>query len=354
MKGIIRAIATLTLVTALASLIWLPAAHAETVFDDQGDVLSCTGECSIYDQDLSAVTVDDSGGTITFTIDQYGAFTSGCRCFFPQVHIFTGSTTLTAPDFYIANYVGSPPNAYPMGVFDYAVSQANPCGSGPGHYGGAYGAGLTYAVTPTIVSPTEVVYSFPASAIGNPASFGWRVVEPAQSRCQTQGNPETAPLDSAPDVGMLTHGVTGGGGSGGGGSSGGSSGGTSGGAAGSGGALNPGNATLPSLKPSISHLKATKKGISLTVTCKAPCASVQGKGTFVAGRKSFHKSAAGHVANGTASLKLTISKKVKTAINKALRAGKKPAAKVTVTSKSNSGSVLGTATSTVHFRRSFH
>src|SRR4051812_43698217 len=175
-RSLLRTIGTMALVTALGSLIWLPAARAESVFDDQGDVLSCSGECSTYDQDLSAVTVDDSGGVITFTIDQYGAFTSACHCYFPQVHIFTGSSSLTAPDFYTAAYNGGP-YPYPIGLFSYATSQADPCSAGPGHYGGAYGAGLTYIITPTIVSPTRVVYGFPASAIGNPASFGWRVVE---------------------------------------------------------------------------------------------------------------------------------------------------------------------------------
>ena len=295
------------------------------------------------------MTVDDSGGVITFTIDQYGAFTSACHCYFPQVHIFTGSSSLTAPDFYTAAYNGGP-YPYPIGLFNYAVSQADPCSAGPGHYGGATGTGLAYTITPTIVSPTEVVYSFPASAIGNPASFGWRVVEPAQSRCQTQGNPETASLDSAPDVGTLTHGVTGGGSGGGGGSSGGSS----GGGAGSGGTGNGGGNGTPTSKPKISHLKATKKAISLTVTCKAPCASVQGKDTITAGRRSFHKSTAGHVVNGAVKLKLTIPKKASAAISKALQTGKKATAKVTVTSKSSSGAVLGTATTTVHFRRSFH
>src|SRR4051812_1846675 len=107
---LLRALATTTVLVALGSLIWLPAARAETVSDPQGDVLACAGECSLYDQDLKAVTVADSGGTISVTIDQYGAFTSGCRCFFPQVHFFTASSTLTAPDFYIATYVGSPPS----------------------------------------------------------------------------------------------------------------------------------------------------------------------------------------------------------------------------------------------------
>lgn len=337
-RSLLRTIGTIALVIALGSLIWLPAARADTVSDGQADVLSCSGECSLYDQDLSAVRVVDSGGVITFTIDQYGAFASACHCYFPQVHIFTGSSSLTAPDFYTASYYLGP-FPYPIGLFNYATSQADPCSAGPGHNGGASGTGLVYTITPTIVSSTEVVYSFPASAIGNPASFGWRVVEPAQSRCQTSGNPETAPLDSAPDVGTLTHGVTGGGSGGGGGSS--------------GGAGNPGNNT-PASKPKISHLKTTKKSISFTVACKAPCASVQGKGTFTAGRRSFHKSTAGQVVKGAVNLKLTIPKKANSAINKALQAGKKATAKVTVTSKSTSGAVLGTATTTVHFRRSFH
>src|SRR4051812_21887382 len=95
-RSLLRAIGTATALAALASLTWLPVARAETVSEAQGDVLSCVGECSLYDQDLKQVTVSDSGGIISFTIDQYGAFTNACRCYFPQVHIFTGSTTLTA------------------------------------------------------------------------------------------------------------------------------------------------------------------------------------------------------------------------------------------------------------------
>ena len=40
-RSLLRTIGTMALVIALGSLIWLPAARAETVSDGQGDVLSC-------------------------------------------------------------------------------------------------------------------------------------------------------------------------------------------------------------------------------------------------------------------------------------------------------------------------
>ena len=51
-----------------------------------------------------------SGGQVTFAIEQYGAFTDSatCRCYFPQLHIYTGSALPANPDYYTAEWAGGP------------------------------------------------------------------------------------------------------------------------------------------------------------------------------------------------------------------------------------------------------
>src|SRR5262245_12626575 len=183
-----RAAALAASITCLAALAAAAPAGAQTTTDPSGDVLPCMGECSTHDQDLKSVTVDTSGGTVKFTIEQYGPFAQAspatCRCYFPQLHIFVGSTSPTAPDFYVASYnpVGSA-YPYPMGLFNFAAAQA---GGLPMCPGGVRGDGLVRALPDQVLNDNTIVYSFPAADIGSPGTFSWRVVEPAQSRCQTQ------------------------------------------------------------------------------------------------------------------------------------------------------------------------
>ena len=81
-----RRLLALVACTLAAPLLFGTATATAQSFDDPaGDVLPCTGECSTFDQDLSGVTVESSGGEVSFTIEQYGSFTGAttCRCFFP-------------------------------------------------------------------------------------------------------------------------------------------------------------------------------------------------------------------------------------------------------------------------------
>ena len=191
-------------------------ATAQSFDDPANDVLPCTGECSTHDQDLKGVSVSSSGGQVSFTIEQYGAFTDPmtCRCYFPQVHIYTGSALPAKPDYYTAEWTGSPPATgilRPIALFDRSVS--GPTDGPPPNScpipGGFNGAGKVADIPPVTPSATSVTYSFPLAAIGSPASFGWRIAEPAASTCRTQGNPEPNPRDVLPDTGLATYAAAG-------------------------------------------------------------------------------------------------------------------------------------------------
>ena len=196
-----------------APLLFGTATAAAQSFDDPAnDVLPCTGECSTHDQDLKGVSVSSSGGQVSFTIEQYGAFTDPmtCRCYFPQLHIYTGSALPAKPDFYTAEWAGGPPFGIlrPIALFDRSVS--GPTDGPPPNScpipGGFNGAGLLVDFGKDLpTSATSVTYSFPLAAIGSPASFGWRIAEPAAGTCQIQGNPEPNPRDVLPDTGLATY-----------------------------------------------------------------------------------------------------------------------------------------------------
>jgi hypothetical protein len=195
-------------------------ATAQSFDDPSGDVLTCTGECSTFDQDLSGVTVESSGGQVSFTIEQYGSFTgaTACRCFFPQLHIYLGSALPAKPDYYTAEWTGSPPASgiiRPIALFDRSLTQTgtgvNNCPIPGGFNGVGKLADILPASPSATPSATSVTYAFDLAAIGNPGSFDWRIAEPAASTCQTQGNPEPNPRDVLPDSGLATYAPAGGG-----------------------------------------------------------------------------------------------------------------------------------------------
>ena len=180
-------------------------ASAQSYDDKANDVLPCTGECSTHDQDLKGVSVSSSGGQVSFTIEQYGAFTDSttCRCYFPQLHIYTSSALPAKPDYYTAEWAGGPPFGIlrPIALFDRSVS--GPTNGPPPNScpipGGFNGAGLLVDFGKDLpTSATSVTYSFPLSAIGSPASFGWRIAEPAAGTCQIAGQPGAQPARRAP------------------------------------------------------------------------------------------------------------------------------------------------------------
>ena len=149
-------------------------ASAQSYDDKANDVLPCTGECSTHDQDLKGVSVSSSSGQVTFTIEQYGAFTDPvtCRCYFPQLHIYTGSALPAKPDYYTAEWTGSPPASgilRSIALFDRSVSQTGTGVNNCPTPGGFNGAGLLVDFGhPTTPSATSVTYSFPLTAIGSP------------------------------------------------------------------------------------------------------------------------------------------------------------------------------------------
>ena len=207
-------------VCALVALLLLgtASATAQSFDDPAGDVLPCTGECSTFDQDLSGVTVESSGGQVSFTIEQYGPFTGAttCRCFFPQLHIYVDSALPGKPDYYTAEWTGSPPASgilRPIALFDRSLTQTgtgvNNCPIPGGFNGVGKLADILPATASATPSATSVTYTFDLAAIGNPGSFDWRIAEPAASTCQTQGNPEPNPRDVLPDSGLAKYAAAG-------------------------------------------------------------------------------------------------------------------------------------------------
>ena len=159
-----------------------------------------------------------SGGEVSFTIEQYGSFTGAttCRCFFPQLHIYAASALPAKPDYYTAEWTGSPPASgilRPLALFDRRLSQTgvgvNNCPIPGGFNGVGKVADILPATTGATPSATSVTYAFDLAAIGNPGSFSWRLAEPAASTCQTTGNPEPNPRDVLPDNGLATYAAAG-------------------------------------------------------------------------------------------------------------------------------------------------
>jgi hypothetical protein len=206
----LRRILTLAAGALAAPLLFGTATAAAQTFDDPaGDVLPCSGECSTFDQDLSRVSVESSGGQVSFTIEQYGAFTGPtvCRCFFPQLHIYnTGAALPAKPDYYTAEWSGDPPFGIlrPIALFDRSLTQTGIGVNNCPIPGGFNGVGKVADILPKDPTAAPVTYTFDLAAIGNPQSFDWRVAEPAASTCQTQGNPEPNPRDVLPDTGLAS------------------------------------------------------------------------------------------------------------------------------------------------------
>jgi hypothetical protein len=303
----------------VASFLFGTATAAAQTFDDpSGDVLPCTGECGTRDQDLKSVSVESSGGQVTFTVEQYGAFTDAgsCRCFFPQLHVYLGSTTLAKPDYYTSVLTGTFP--YPIGLFDRSQTQTgigvNNCPIPSGFNRVGLVAEFNPPVTP---SPTSVSYTFNLGAIGNPASFDWRVAEPGASTCQTQGNPEPNPRDVVPDTGLASFGGGGGGGGG-------------------GGAI-----AAAATAPKNQRLSGNKVVVEVEIAADE-AVTVEGSGKITVNPTYKLKPKTAEVAAGeTKTLRLKPKKKAQaTKITDALKQGDKATAKLTVKLTNQAGSTL--------------
>lgn len=176
---------------ALAALAVAPAAAlGASASDPSGDVTACTGECSLYNQDLKTLSGVIDGGNLTVTVEQYGAFGAAAAQYWPKVEIFTTLPDPTTPpgrsftaaegDFAIDNTV-PPPFVQEMALFTPAASGPRP-------------APLA-SVTTTFTSTSSVVYTLPMSAIGTPSSLRLRAY-------QTSATPQGA-VDVLPDAGVL-------------------------------------------------------------------------------------------------------------------------------------------------------
>jgi hypothetical protein len=159
----------------------LASAAAAAASDPQGDVLSCTGECSLYDQDLKSISLSISGGSLLVTVTQYGPpcsyrpasclgpFTKAQKLYWPQVDLFT-TRAVSAPDFpFLATapadyyvYVG-----YVGGSATYAMQLVHVAEGG-------WNAGHQIVESQVALSTPDqnsVVYTVPLADIGNPATI---------------------------------------------------------------------------------------------------------------------------------------------------------------------------------------
>jgi hypothetical protein len=198
----IAATTTLAMLVALAISANLAAA-ASSATDPQGDVLSCTGECSLYNQDLKSISVAISGGTLLITVSQYGPFTSATKYYWPAIDLYT-----TTPD------PTKPPDlpdldTEPADYYLYKGFSSDPQKSQLIHVGPA-GWAASHQVIETSVAYTNpdastVVYSIPLADIGSPASV--------RARAWQGGTRDTGShrvVDWIPDSGVVGGGSTGG------------------------------------------------------------------------------------------------------------------------------------------------
>jgi hypothetical protein len=166
-------VAVLSVASAIAVGVAASALGSSAVSDPRGDVLSCTGECSSYDQDLKALSLTVSGGQLLITVHQYGTsgtqgpFTQAQKLYWPQVDIYTTRPENDAPDFpYLAAhpadyyvYVG-----YSSGTYAMQLVHVSTGGWNAGHQ--VVKASVPY----TEPDQNSVTYKVSLADLGNPGS----------------------------------------------------------------------------------------------------------------------------------------------------------------------------------------
>jgi hypothetical protein len=188
------------------------ARAASSSSDPSGDVLSCTGECSNYDQDLSSIDLAINGSNLVVTISQYGVdgmgpFQSALPLYWPQVDLYTTSPDPTAaPEW---SYQTTQPIDF--GIHDRFDGSQTPVDrmelihftAGSPYY--SYLPPIEYHVAYSFLTSSSVAYTVPLAELGNPSGIRARAWQTGT------GDPGSHKIvDVAPDSGVVGVGTPGG------------------------------------------------------------------------------------------------------------------------------------------------
>jgi hypothetical protein len=181
------------------------ARAASSASDPSGDVLSCTGECSNYDQDLSSIALAIDGSNLVVTVSQYGVdgmgpFQSALPLYWPQIDLYTTSPDpTTGPEW---SYQTTQPIDF--GIHDRFDGSQTPVDRmelihftpGSPYYG--YLPPIEYHVAYTFLTSSSVAYTVPLADLGNPSGI--------RARAWQTGTGDSSShkiVDVAPDSGVV-------------------------------------------------------------------------------------------------------------------------------------------------------
>jgi hypothetical protein len=188
------------------------AGAASSASDPSGDVLSCSGECSNYDQDLSSIGLAVDGSNLVVTISQYGVdgmgpFQSALPLYWPQVDLYTTSPDPTsAPEW---SFQTTQPIDF--GIHDRFDASQVPVDRmelihfTPGTPYYSYLPPIETHVPYTFLTSSSVEYTVPLAQLGNPSGI--------RARAWQTGTGDTGShkiVDVAPDAGVVGVGTPGG------------------------------------------------------------------------------------------------------------------------------------------------
>lgn len=188
------------------------ARAASSASDPSGDVLSCSGECSLYDQDLSSIALAMSGSNLVVTVTQYGLggsgpFQSAQPLYWPQIDLYTTSPDPTAgPEW-------SSQTSHPIdyGIHDrfdinqVPVDRMELIHFTPGVPYYSYLPPIETHVAYTFLSNSSVEYSVPLADLGNPSTVRARAWQTGTGDASSHKI-----VDVAPDSGVVGVGAPGG------------------------------------------------------------------------------------------------------------------------------------------------
>jgi hypothetical protein len=189
-----------------------PARAASSASDPSGDVLSCTGECSNYDQDLSSIALAIDGSNLVVTITQYGVdgmgpFQSALPLYWPQIDLYTTGPDPTAgPEW---SYQTTQPIDF--GIHDRFDGSQSPVDRmelihfTPGSPYYSYLPPIEYHVAYTFLTSSSVAYTVPLAELGNPSGVRARAWQTGTGDATSHRI-----VDVAPDSGVVGVGAPGG------------------------------------------------------------------------------------------------------------------------------------------------
>ena len=181
------------------------ARAASSASDPSGDVLSCTGECSLYDQDLSSIALAVSGSNLVVTVTQHGLggsgpFHSALPLYWPQIDLYTTSPDpTTGPEW---SFQTTQPIDY--GIHDrfdinqVPVDRMELIHFTPGIPYYSYLPPIETHVAYTFLSNSSIEYTVPLADLGNPSGVRARAWQTGTGDASSHKI-----VDVAPDSGVV-------------------------------------------------------------------------------------------------------------------------------------------------------